>query len=58
MNKLMSCEFNIDAACVELRYADGGGINIYCPGVEDSFDTTLPMRTEMDRLIVCRDGTV
>lgn len=58
MNKLMSCEFNIDTACVELRYADGGGINIYCPSVEDSFDTTLSMRTEMDRLIVCKDGTV
>ena len=51
MNELISCEFNIDTACVELRYADGGGINIYCPGVEDSFDTTLPMRTEMDWLI-------
>ena len=58
MNKLMSCELNIDTACVELRYADGSGINIYCPGVEDSFDATLAMRTEMDLLIVCRDGTV
>lgn len=58
MNKLLSCEFNIDTACVELRYVDGSGINIYCPGVEDSFDTTLSMRTEMDRLIVCKDGTV
>lgn len=51
MSKLISCEFNIDTACVELRYAGGSGINIYCPGVEDSFDTTLPMRTEMDWLI-------
>ena len=51
MNKLLSCEFNIDTACVELRYVDGSGINIYCPSVEDSFDTTLSMRTEMDRLI-------
>ena len=51
MSKLISCEFNIDTACIELRYADGGSINIYCPGVEDSFDTTLPMRTEMDWLI-------
>ena len=51
MRKLISCQFNIDIACVELRYADGGSINIYCPGVEDSFDTTLPMRTEMDWLI-------
>ena len=58
MNKLLSCEFNIDTACVELRYVDGSGINIYCPSVEDSFDTTLSMRTEMDRLIVCKDGTV
>ena len=40
MNELISCEFNIDTACVELRYASGGGINIYCPGIEDSFDTT------------------
>ena len=51
MRKLISCEFSIDTACVEPRYADGGGINIYCPGVEDSFDTTLSMRTEMDWLI-------
>ena len=51
MNELISCEFNIDPACVELRYAGGGGINIYCPGVEDSLDTALSMRTEMDWLI-------
>ena len=51
MNKLTSCEFNIDTACVELRYAGGGNINIYCPGVEDSFGATPAMRTEMDWLI-------
>lgn len=51
MRKLVSCEFNIDTACVELRYADGAVLSIYTPGVEDSFDTTLPMRTEMDWLI-------
>ena len=51
MSKLISCEFNVDTACVELRYADGGGMNIYCPGVEDNFNTTLSMRTEMDWLI-------
>ena len=58
MNKLMSCELNIDTACVELRYVDGSGINIYCPRIEDSFDATPATRTEMDRLIVCKDGTV
>ena len=51
MRKLISCEFNIDTACVELRYADGEAISIYTPGIEDSFDTTLPMRTELDWLI-------
>ena len=51
MRKPISCEFNIDTACVELRYAGGGSINIYCPGVEDGFDTTLSMRTEMNRII-------
>ena len=51
MSKLLSCKFNIDTACVELRYADGQSINIYCPGVEDSFETTLDMRAEMDWLI-------
>lgn len=51
MRKLVSCEFNIDTACVELRYADGEALGLYTPGIEDSFDTTLPMRTEMDWLI-------
>lgn len=51
MSKLISCELNIGTACVELRYADGGSINIYYPGVEDSFDATPAMRTEMDWLI-------
>lgn len=51
IRKLISCEFNIDTACVELRYTDGEALSIYTPGVEDSFDTTLPMSTEMDWLI-------
>lgn len=51
MKTLISCEFNIDTACVELRYTDGETLSLYTPGIEDSFDTTLPMRTEMDWLI-------
>lgn len=51
MRRLVSCEFNIDTACVELRCADGEALSLYTPGIEDSFDTTLPMRTEMDWLI-------
>ena len=51
MKTLISCEFNIDTACVELRYTDGETLSLYTPGIEDSFDTTLPMRTELDWLI-------
>ena len=51
MKKLLSCEFNIDTACVELGYAGGEALSIYAPGVEDSFDTTLAMRTELDWLV-------
>lgn len=51
MKKLISCRFNIDTACVELRYADGKVLSIYTPGIEDSFDTTIAMRAEMDWLI-------
>ncbi len=51
MSELLSCKFNIDTACVELRYADGEVLSIYTPGIEDSFDTTIAMRAEMDWLI-------
>lgn len=50
MLELLSCKFNIDTACVELRYADGEVLSIYTPGIEDSFDTTIAMRAEMDWL--------
>ena len=46
-----SCEFNIDTACVELRYAGGETLSIYAPGVEGSFDTTLAKRAELDWLV-------
>ena len=51
MKKLLSCEFNIDTACVELRYAGGEKLSIYTPGIEDSLDTTPAMRAELDWLI-------
>ena len=33
MKKLISCEFNVDTGCVELRYADGSMIAIDCTAV-------------------------
>ncbi len=35
MKHLLSCEFNIDTACVELKFADGSMVAIYTPAVED-----------------------
>lgn len=35
MRKLTPCEFNIDTACVELRYADGEALSLYTSGVAD-----------------------
>ena len=51
MSALISCKFNIETACVELLYADGEVLSIYTPSIEDSFDTTIAMRAEMDWLI-------
>ena len=54
MNKLLSCEFNIDTGNVERRFADGTMISIDCDVVEDTIDGTLPfvrVRTELDWLI-------
>ena len=35
MDKVISCEFNMDTACVELRFAGGSMISIDCTAVEN-----------------------
>lgn len=51
MRKLLSCAFNIDTANVELKYSDGSQISISCQDVEDSIETTIRTRAELDWLI-------
>ena len=51
MAQLLSCEFNIDTACVELKFSDGTMISIDCTAVEDSIETTMNQRSELDWLI-------
>ena len=51
MDKLISCEFNIDTVSVELKYADGSMVSIYRPRVEDQVADTLMQRAELDWLI-------
>ena len=47
MDKLIFCEFNMDAASV----ADGDMVSVYCPSVEDRIADTPMQRAELDWLI-------
>lgn len=51
MNHLLSCEFNIDTACVELKYADGSMISIDTIAVENEVADNMYERSELDRLL-------
>ncbi len=51
MKTLLTCEFNIDTACVELRYSDNTMIAIYTPAVEDEIADNMYQRSELDYLI-------
>lgn len=49
--KILSCEFNMDTACVELRYSDGTMISIDCTAVENEVADNMYQRSELDWLI-------
>ncbi len=51
MKKLLSCEFNMDTACVELKYSDGSMIAIDFEAVEDEVARNMYERSELDYLI-------
>ena len=51
MKKLLSCAFNMDTACVELRFADGSMISIDCTAVENEVADNMYQRSERDYLI-------
>ena len=51
MKRLLSCEFNMDTACVELRFADGSMISIDCTAVENEVADNMYQRSELDWLI-------
>ena len=51
MKNLISCEFNMDTGCVELRYADGSMIAIDCTAVEREVADDMFQRSELDYLI-------
>ncbi len=51
MKKLISCEFNIDTACVELKYSDRSMIAIDCTAVENEVADNMYERSELDYLV-------
>ena len=51
MKKLISCEFNMDTACVELKFEDGTQISIDCIAVENQIARNMYERSELDYLL-------
>ena len=51
MRKILSCEFNLDTACVELRMDDGTLLSIDCTAVENEATDNRFQRSELDYLI-------
>ena len=51
MDRLISCKFNMDTACVELKFFDGSMIAIDTIAVENEVVRNMYERSELDYLI-------
>jgi hypothetical protein len=51
MDRLISCEFNMDTACVKLKFLDGSMIAIDTIAVENEISDNMYQRSELDYLI-------
>ena len=51
MRKIVSCEFNMDTACVELRLEEGTLLSIDCTAIENEVANSMYQRSELDWLI-------
>ena len=51
MRKILTCEFNMDTACVELKLDDGSMISIDTIAVENELANNMYERSELDYLI-------
>ena len=49
--KRISCEYNIDTACVEIKYDNGVMISIDCIAVENQIPRNMYERSELDYLV-------
>ena len=48
MKRLVSCEYNIDTACVELVYTDGSVIAVDTIAVENEYAEDMFQRSEIE----------
>ncbi len=51
MNEMVSCEYNMDSGCVELKLNDGTETAIDCTAVENLTADNMYERSELDYLI-------
>ena len=51
MKPIISCEFNMDTACVELKFLDGTMLAIDTIAVENEVAANMYERSELDYLI-------
>lgn len=51
MERLLSCEFNMDTACVEVKFADGSMIAINTIDVENEIADNMYQRSDLDWLV-------
>ena len=51
MKRLLSCEFNFDTICVDLKFSDGTMIAIDTIAVENEVADNMYQRSELDYLI-------
>ena len=51
MKRLLSCDFNMDTVCVELKFSDGCMIAIDTIAVENEVADNMYQRSELDYLI-------
>lgn len=51
MKRLLSCEFNLDTACVELCFSDGSIVSIDTIAVENEVVNNMYQQSKLDYLI-------
>ncbi len=51
MNKIKSCEFNIDTSCIEVKLVDGSMVSVDCIAVENEYANNMYEASMLDYLI-------